>query len=120
MDFKEQLLLRITEAKTFKAIAVKMDMNDSSVASADCVPTVATPTISCANNTVTMACTTEGATIHYTTDGSTPTAESTAYSEPIAITETTTFKAIAVKSGMLNSAVASQECEYVAPPETSE
>lgn len=81
---------------------------------------VADPVISCTENTVTMSCDTDSATIHYTTDGTTPTAESTAYSEGIAITETTTFKAIAVKDGMADSNVVTQECEYVAPVEPSD
>lgn len=48
---------------------------------------------------------TEGATIYYTTDGTAPSASSTVYAEPIALSETTTIKAIAVK-GSLQSAVA--------------
>ena len=81
------------------------------------VSRVATPTISCESNTVTIACSTDGATIYYTTDGTTPTSESTAYSEAIEIEATTTFKAIAVKSGCADSEVATQTCEYVAPTE---
>jgi hypothetical protein len=40
-----------------------------------------------------------GAEIHYTTDGSTPTAESTLYSEAFTLSDTTTVKAIAIKDG---------------------
>ncbi|MGB8450839.1 MAG: chitobiase/beta-hexosaminidase C-terminal domain-containing protein [Anaerocolumna sp.] len=56
---------------------------------------------------VTITCTTEGAVIKYTTDGSTPTAESATYTDPINVSVTTTVKAIAIKEGMNNSAVAS-------------
>ena len=84
------------------------------------VARVADPVISCTENTVTMSCDTDSATIHYTMDGTTPTAESAAYSEGIAITEDTTFKAIAVKDGMADSAVVTEECEYVAPVAPSE
>ena len=41
----------------------------------------------------------EGAEIHYTTDGSTPTAESTLYSEAFTLTDSATVKAIAIKNG---------------------
>lgn len=56
---------------------------------------------------VTITCGTEGAKIYYTTDGTKPTVESTGYTDAISITEAVTLKAIAVKSGMNNSAVAS-------------
>ncbi|MBR6962021.1 MAG: M6 family metalloprotease domain-containing protein [Prevotella sp.] len=49
--------------------------------------------------TVTISCETEGATIYYTLNGTEPTTSSTAYSEPLTISETTTIKAIAVKDG---------------------
>ena len=110
--------ITVNETTTIKAIAVKDGMTDSTVASATYtinIPpqTVATPAFSPEAGTYTEAqnvaisCATEGATIHYTTDGSTPTASSTAYSSAVTVSETTTIKAIAVKDGMTNSAVAS-------------
>ena len=74
---------------------------------------VASPTFSVAGGSysstqsVELSCATEGATIYYTTDNSTPTASSTPYSSAISVSETTTIKAIAVKSNYTNSAVAS-------------
>ena len=66
---------------------------------------VATPTFSpiagryTEAQTVTINCTTAGATIYYTLDGSTPSTESSVYSSPLTISETTTIKAYAVKNG---------------------
>ena len=88
--------------------------------SATVVARVADPVISCTDNSVTMSCETSSSTIYYTDDGTTPTAESTAYSAAIDITETTTFKAIAVKDGMADSHVVTEECEYVAPADPEE
>ena len=75
--------------------------------------TVATPTFSPAGGTystaqsVTISTTTSGATIRYTTDGSTPTSTTgTVYSSAVSIAVTTTLKAIAYKSGMTDSGVA--------------
>jgi hypothetical protein len=69
--------------------------------------TVETPTI---NGTTPFEETTQvsisgpaGAEIHYTTDGSTPTTESTLYSEAFTLSDTTTVKAIAVKNGTSSS-----------------
>ena len=70
--------------------------------------TVATPTISISGTTATITCSTSGATIYYTTNGNTPTTSSTQYSSPITLSGACTIKAIAVKSGMTNSSVASQ------------
>ena len=44
-----------------------------------------------------------GAEIHYTTDGSQPTAQSTLYTAPITLSETTVVKAIAIKDGKSSS-----------------
>lgn len=61
----------------------------------------------------------EGATVYYTTDGTEPTAESTEYTEAIAVNEfgtTTTIKAIAVVDGELSNVVsASYKLEVSAP-----
>ena len=46
----------------------------------------------------------QGAEIRYTTDGSTPTAESTLYSEPFTLSDTATVKAIAIKDGQSSEA----------------
>ncbi len=58
-----------------------------------------------AGSTVALTSATSGAVIYYTTDGSTPTTGSQVYASPLYIDRATTIKAIAVKSGMNNSAV---------------
>jgi len=71
----------------------------------------ATPTITYNESTqeVSISTTTDGATIYYTTDGSTPTSSSTRYTVPFTVSNTTNIQAIAVKDGMLNSAVGSKK-----------
>ena len=72
---------------------------------------VATPTFSPAAGTyaeaqtVTMSCTTEGAAIHYTTDGTEPDGNSNVYSTGITVSETTTFKAKAIKGNDASNVV---------------
>ncbi len=77
-------------------------------------PTVATPTFNPAGGTysapqsVSINCATEGASICYTTDGTEPTENSQQYSNgvPLNISETTTLKAKAYKSGYIASPTA--------------
>ena len=66
---------------------------------------------------VTITCATDGAKIYYTTDETEPTASSTEYTAAISVTEAVTLKAIAVKSGMNDSAVAS--VSYTIKPDYS-
>ena len=68
---------------------------------------VATPTFNPASGTsftsslsVSINESTTGSTVYYTTDNSTPTTSSKVYSSPITIVASTTFKAIAVASGV--------------------
>ncbi len=81
-------------------------------ASAQPTQVVATPTFNPAQGeyteaqNVTITCATEDAVIHYTVDGTDPTAESPVYDEAIAVGETMTIKAIAMKEGMTNSEIA--------------
>lgn len=60
--------------------------------------------------TVTLSCATDGASIYYRIDGAEPTADTTdgslLYSSPITVDASMTIKAMAVKEGMENSAVA--------------
>ena len=75
-------------------------------------PTVAKPTASPAAGTytsarnVTLSCSTVGASIYYTKNGTAPTTGSTLYEGAITVSDTTTIKAIAVKEGCEDSAVA--------------
>jgi hypothetical protein len=76
-------------------------------------PTAATPVFSPAAGSfasaqsVTVTDATAGSKIYYTTNGTTPTTASTLYTGAIAVSATTTIKALAVATGDTNSAVAS-------------
>jgi hypothetical protein len=108
----------VTSSTTIKAIACKSGLTDSSVASAiytiETLSQVSTPTFSPSGGTfssaqsVTVSTATTGASIYYTIDSSTPTCSTgTAYSGAINVAVTTTIKAIACKSGMTDSDLAS-------------
>src|SRR4029077_9751967 len=56
---------------------------------------------------VSLSTTTPGAQIYFTLDGSTPGAASTSYSSPFTVANTTVVRAIAIKAGLFDSAIAS-------------
>lgn len=93
------------EAGTYVGILYDMPVNeenpDSEVALRlmDTNNTVPAPEIAYASGMVSMTCRLDGSEIHYTTDGSTPTAESTLYTEPFAVDRNLVVKAIAVLPG---------------------
>jgi len=103
---------------TIKAFASKAGMTDSTVTSATFninYGQVSTPQFTpiggsySTDQNVTISCSTSGATIHYTTDGSMPTVSSPTYSSAILVAgngTSTTIKAYAVKTGMIDSTVA--------------
>ncbi|MDE6334057.1 MAG: chitobiase/beta-hexosaminidase C-terminal domain-containing protein, partial [Muribaculaceae bacterium] len=93
----------------------------ATVTSASGKEVVATPKFSVAEGEVAegtevaITSATEGATIYYTVDGTNPTAASTVYSTPVVINEALTIKAIAVKDGMDDSALATAAYTIKAP-----
>jgi AraC-like DNA-binding protein len=107
--------LTLTASTTIKAIAYETGYTDSAVASASYTVSsgvVATPTFNPLAGTYTqpvaIGTTTPNATIRYTTDGSTPSeTNGTIYTTAIALTATTTIKAIAYEAGYTDSAIAS-------------
>ncbi len=106
----------VYQTEFLQAIAVAPGKPPSAVASAGYtidLNAAATPTFSPAGGTylgtqnVTISTATTGANIYYTVDGTVPTASSTLYTGPVAISKTSTLSAIAVASGYNNSGVAS-------------
>jgi hypothetical protein len=115
----------VSATTTVKAIATASGLANSTAVSGtytiSATATVATPVISPASGTyagaqtVTISDATSGATIYYTTNGSTPTTASSKYSGGFTVNATTTVKAMAVTSGLANSAV--QSASYtISPP----
>jgi hypothetical protein len=103
----------IARTTTIRAFAVAGGMTDSDEAAATYTVAAVPPSFSPQGGTysqtqsVSLATATSGAAIHYTVDGSTPTTGSPVYTAPIAVTRSTTIRAIAAASGLVNSAVSS-------------
>ncbi|GHU10148.1 hypothetical protein FACS1894151_09220 [Spirochaetia bacterium] len=105
----------ITVAVTIKAIAVKAGMYDSDVLEAAYTLAVGAPTADHAagevikNSIIKLSSSTEGAEIWYTTNGADPAKDdtgSTKYTTAgISVTSAVTIKAIAVKTGMVDSRI---------------
>jgi hypothetical protein len=112
--------ISVSQPTTIKAISVADGFADSPAATASYTFQAASPTLSLAGGnygspqSVSLSVSTPDAAIYYTTDGSTPTTSSTAYTEPIAITQNTTLTAIAAVPGWTNSGVATES--YVFKP----
>jgi hypothetical protein len=114
---------------TLKAIAFETGFSDSTVTSGLYTITlpVATPVFSPTAGTFTSAqavsitSTTAGASIAFTTDGSTPSesggsvTHGTLYSGPVVVNATTTLTAIAFKTGLTDSAVATAAYTIIIP-----
>ena len=75
----------------------------SGTSDAVAAPVISGTTPFAESTSATITCSTAGASIYYTVDGSTPTSASTAYSGAIALSDTTTVKAVAVKDGVSSS-----------------
>jgi formylglycine-generating enzyme required for sulfatase activity len=111
--------LVFTTSTTLKAKAYMTGMNASPVVLATytigAVQPVATPTFSPLGGnfntaqSITISCATSNATIRYTTDGSEPDENSTAYTIPISLSQTTTLKAKGYKTGWYDSPTTSAQ-----------
>ncbi|MCL2168131.1 MAG: chitobiase/beta-hexosaminidase C-terminal domain-containing protein, partial [Lentimicrobiaceae bacterium] len=121
VDIPEPVRIRITKNSQTGSTSVNID--NICITNYGSSNTVATPTFNPAGGnyintvSVTLSCATEDAVIHYTTDGTDPTITSPVYSTAIQVSTTTTIKAIATKTGMDNSGIAS--ATYTFPIEVS-
>ncbi len=115
--------LTVNADAVYKAVAVKEGIENSPVSTASVsikekkvtvkvektYASAVTFTVSETNTegvlSLTMQSATEGAVIYYTTDGSTPTAESSKYTDALAVSDDAVYKAVAVKEGIENSPV---------------
>ena len=95
-------------SNTYVNLSLYKKVESGSTETVVSVPTFSVPecTFYSSSLDVELSCATDGATIHYTIDGTTPSETSPTYSGAIAINNTTTIKAIAVKDGLTDSEVA--------------
>lgn len=106
--------LTLNRTVTIKVVGIKEGSRYSDVVTSNYNTKVQAPVFSVeaghtyqSYQTVELSSDTSSATIYYTLDGTTPTIQSTAYSEPIDITQSCTLKAIAFKDGLSQSDVTS-------------
>jgi formylglycine-generating enzyme required for sulfatase activity len=97
--------LYVSSAKSIKAKAFKTGWEPSSTNTASYSFRTATPSIDppsgsyASSVSVTLSCATSSSEIRYTTNGSEPTSLSTLYTSPVLLTDNTTIKAAAFRSG---------------------
>ncbi|MBR2282579.1 MAG: chitobiase/beta-hexosaminidase C-terminal domain-containing protein [Spirochaetales bacterium] len=105
--------ITINQNTTIKAIAVANKLFPSPIATTEYRIKASTPTSSIAegvyesSQTVSLDSETAGSTIYYTLDGSTPTKNSTIYTQPISVSKNTVIKAISVNPDYDDSEVSS-------------
>src|SRR3984885_5071539 len=106
--------IAINSDTTIRAMATGNDLIQSAVSSASFTDLGQTPTVNflpgagtyTAAQMVSLSDADATAKIYYTTDGSTPTASSSPYTGPIAVSASTTFKAVAIDPVLQSSNVA--------------
>lgn len=111
----------ISGTTTIKAIAIRTGMGNSEVVT-QTIEKLVSPSISFDDATQKVIITTisevDGATNVYSTDENAPTPSSTAYSDGISLTETSTVNAMTVKDGYINSDPVSLTVEKLASKPT--
>nr|MBC9201132.1 chitobiase/beta-hexosaminidase C-terminal domain-containing protein [Paenibacillus sp. PL91] len=115
------VIQKTAELKMFTASEYLLDSDVVSYAYTINAPIVEKPTPNMEAGThstflsIELSTSTAGADIYYTVDGTTPTRNSTKYMNPIAVTKTTTVKAIAFKEEWVDSDVATLAYAIVLP-----